>query len=85
MKLNKLKNVKVRVNISSNPYKAGSFKQLLFKWALEQREFSKQEFFDALLTLKAEFDVTSKMADDTLQVAWWNEFKNKHKVFEVIQ
>ena len=84
MKLNKLKNLKVRCTENSNPYKPGSFKHVLMDWAIEQSEFTKQEFFDALLALKAEYEVTSKMSDEVLVVAWWNEFKNKHKVFEVI-
>lgn len=66
---------------NTNPYRQGSFKQVLMKWALEKGEFSREEFLKAVIELKAEHEVVSKMKDEVLSKAWWNEFKNKHKVF----
>ena len=75
----------VNVNITTNPYRKGSFKHLLMAWALEKGEFTKEEFLAAVLTLKAEHDITSKMKDEVLSKAWWNEFYNKHEVFADVQ
>ncbi len=66
-----------------NKFRWGSFKRELMAWALAQDEFTKKEFFEALLKLKEEHEVISKMEDKVLCSAWWNEFFNKHKVFTV--
>lgn len=65
----------------SNKFRFGSFKRELMSWALDKGEFTKAEFYQALLELKEQHQVTSKMDDKTLQAAWWNEFFNKHNVF----
>ena len=70
---------------NKNPYRHGSFKQLLMTWALEKGEFTFDEFKVSLLELKELHEVKSKMQDDVLAKAWWNEFKNKHKVFTAKQ
>ena len=78
-----VRNIKVRVSTpdGKNPYQLGSFKYRLMAWALERGEFDKVEFLAAVLELKAEHKITSRMADDVLNRAWWNEFYNKHHVF----
>lgn len=68
-----------------NPYRKGSFKHTLMGWALEKGEFTQEEFNAALLHLKAEYEVHSKMKDEVLVRAWWNEFKNKHKTFTAVE
>lgn len=70
---------------NSNPYRKGSFKQILMQWALDRGEFTKSEFLEAVLLLKNEYELTSKMSDEVLPGAWWNEFKNKHEVFAEVE
>jgi hypothetical protein len=83
--MNKLQNVTLRVTKTNNPYRPTSFKFQLFKWALEREQFTKEEFFAAVLELKVKWEVTSKMSDEVLPKAWLNEFLNKHHDFELIQ
>lgn len=84
--MSKLNNPLVKVNVTTNPYRTGTFKFLLMKWALEQTEpFTKEQFLKACLELKAEFEVTSRMSDEVMAKAWWNEFFNKHEVFEPLK
>lgn len=65
-----------------NKFRFGSFKRELMAWALAQEDgFTKKEFFEALIVLKEENEVQSKMEDKVLCAAWWNEFFNKHKSF----
>jgi hypothetical protein len=66
-------------NLTANPYREGSLKQLIFQWALERKEFSKSEFKEAVVALKDQYGHKSRMADDVLGNAWWNELVNKHK------
>ena len=68
-------------NINTNPYRKGSFKHILMDWALTKGEFTREEFLSAVPTLRQEHEVVSKMKDEVLAKAWWNEFKNKHEVF----
>ena len=82
--MNKLQNVRVRVTKSKNPYRPTSFKHQIFKWCLEQGTFTKAEFETALLEIKVKWEVTSKMSDEILVKAWWNEFSNKHHDFEPV-
>jgi hypothetical protein len=51
------------------------------KWALEKNEFTKEDFLKAVIELKNEHERISKMSDEVLAKAWWNEFYNKHEVF----
>lgn len=64
-----------------NPYRQGTSKCNLMQWALDKGQFTRDEFLAAVKELRAEQKVTSKMSEDILGKAWWNEFKNKHKVF----
>ncbi len=68
-----------------NKFRYGSFKRELMAWALKQDTFSKKDFFEALLALKEEHEVQSKMEDKVLCSAWWNEFFNKHKTFVPVE
>jgi len=68
-----------------NPYRKGTFKHVLFQWSLEQKQFTREEFLKAVIALKEENGVVSKMKDEVLNKAWWNEFKNKHKVFVSVE
>lgn len=83
--MSKLNNIRVRVNVDSNPFRSGTFKFHLFKWALEEGEFTKEEFLANCLRLKSELEVSSKMSDEVMSKAWWNEFFNKHDVFDEVK
>jgi len=83
--MNKLQNVTLRVTKTKNPYRPTSFKHQLFDWALERGMFTKEEFFEAVLELKVKWEVTSKMSDEVLPKAWFNEFLNKHHDFEIVE
>lgn len=85
MPLNKLQNIRVRVVPVQNLYRPTSFKYHLMRWALSKEEFSKQEFFEALLEIKGEKEVQSKMSDEVLVRAWWNEFFTKSQVFKIVE
>ena len=85
MPLNKLQNLKVMCLPIPNPYRPTSFKFHLMRWAMAQETFTKQEFFDALLAIKTEHEVVSKMNDDTLVRAWWNEFFTKSMIFKLAE
>lgn len=61
------------------PYRG--FKRILVAWAKEQETFTRDEFFKAVLDLKAEHKVVSVMKDEVLVKAWWSELKNKAKIF----
>jgi hypothetical protein len=71
----------VTVSSTGNPYRQGSLKHILMKWALEKNEFTKEDFLKAVIELKNEHERISKMSDEVLAKAWWNEFYNKHEVF----
>lgn len=81
----KNENLKVVVNVEANPYRAGTMKFFLMKWALDKKEFTKAQFLEAVLLIKAEKELTSRMNDEVLPKAWWNEFFNKHKTFTLMQ
>lgn len=86
MALNKLKNVTVRVrpDITTNPFKKGSFKHVLMAEALKRGTFTRSEFETFLLELKTINEVESAMPDTILVKAWWSELTNKAKVFESV-
>lgn len=81
--MSKAKNPKVRVSVpdNSNPYRATSTKFKLFNLALKLGEFTKEEFLAAVKQLRSEEQLQSVMSPEVWSKAWWNEFKNKHKVF----
>ena len=66
-----------------NPYKKGSHKWRLLNWALEAKEFSRKEFFAAEKRIFVETEQLSQMTDETRTQAWWNEFFNKYRDFEM--
>jgi hypothetical protein len=75
-----LKNVRFVVTKEQNPYRKGSFKHVLFAWALEKKEFTKEEFVDACLALATEHEYESKMAEDVdacLALATEHEYESK--------
>ena len=84
MSMSKIENVTLRVTKDSNPYRPTSFKFHIFKWCLEREEFTKSEFREAVLRMKEELEVTSKMKDEVLWKAWLNEFVGKSKDLEVV-
>ena len=87
MRFNKLQNLSLRVETGElpkdsngqpiNPFGATSFKRVLFDWALKKGEFTKQEFWDAVIELRDEYEVESVQDDDTLPRAWFGEFTKK--------
>jgi hypothetical protein len=85
----KVRNVTVQVSApkgskeGENPYKRGSHKQRLFAWALEQGQFTKEEFIAAEIEIFHATKQFSEMSDEVRPKAWWNEFYNKHEVFVV--
>lgn len=84
MSISKIANVTLRVTKIENPYRATSFKFHIFKWAISRGEFTKTEFREAVLRLKSELEVTSKMKDEVLWKAWLNEFVGKSHDIEVV-
>jgi hypothetical protein len=82
--LSKLQNVTVKVVGTMSP-RATSFKAHLWRWCVQKQEFTKQEFLDACLELKEQLGVTSKMKDEVMSKAWYNEFHGKEKVLQVVE
>ena len=82
--MDKIKNVKLQVTKTTNPYRPTSFKFHIFKACLAKGEFTRAEFREMVLTLKQELEVTSKMKDEVLWKAWLNEFVGKSKDIEVV-
>lgn len=82
----KNRNPKVMVDLgteTSNPYKKGTAKWYLMNWALETKEFTKEEFLAAHKEIFEERKIESAMTLEVCGKAWWNEFYNKHKVFVI--
>lgn len=75
--------MKYNVITKVNPYRVGTMKCELMKWALEQESFTYEEFKTALYEIKTKHEFVSRMKSD-LAKAWWNEFKNKQKDFVLI-
>jgi len=82
--MSKLQNATLRVTKIENPYRPTSFKFHIFKWAIGRGEFTKAEFREAVLRLKDELEVTSKMKDEVLWKAWLNEFVGKSHDIEIV-
>jgi len=75
----------VKVSIETNPYRNGSLKYFLMKWALEKGEFTKEEFLAIVPEITQEREFKSKMTPEVQSKAWWNEFYNKHETFVDLQ
>lgn len=85
--MSKLNNptVMVATKDGDNPYRKGTFKQVLFAWALKKGQFTKEEFLKAHNELREEYEVQSKMSPDVAAKAWFNEFYSKAKTFVDVQ
>jgi hypothetical protein len=55
------------------------------KWALEKGEFTREEFLAAVPEITTEREFKSKMTPEVQSKAWWNEFYNKHEVFQAAE
>ena len=75
--------------VEGNPYRKGTAKKEIFDWALaateENGHFTKAQFIEAISAKVEAGDVESKMPPETCAKAWWNEFYNKYKVFELVK
>lgn len=70
---------------NGNPYRQGSLKYFLMQWALEQGEFTKEQFLKIVPEITIEREFKSKMTPEVQAKAWWNEFFNKHETFVSVE